>query len=87
MKATTREIVLGVLLILACIGWYVDRQKQSNLTAVAQRQMDRYYWQADKLANWVRKDHRVKSIDVNLDTITIKLADGESEVFNRTPPK
>ena len=50
MKLTLREIVLAVLLALACVGWFVDRQRQVNLAAASQRQMDRYYWQADRLA-------------------------------------
>jgi hypothetical protein len=47
--------------------------------------MDRYYWQADKLAGWIGKRAEVMSIDVNVDTITINHADGNSDVFTRKP--
>ena len=83
MTFSSREIVLAALLLAACIVWFIDRQRQGNLAATAQRQMDRYHWQADKLANWVRKDDRVKSIDVCDDTITINRVDGSNEVFSR----
>ena len=84
MKFTLRESCLAVLLIVVCIGWYVDRQRQVNLANVAQRQMDRYSWQADKLSQWISKSETVKSIDVNYDTITINHVDGQGEVFTRS---
>ena len=85
MKLNYCEIALAFLVALLVVVWFVDHQRQVNMAAAAQRQMDRYYWQADKLAGWIEKRDDVKSIDVNVDTITINHVRGQSETFSRAP--
>lgn len=85
MKYTYRDLAFFLLLVAMSVAWFIDRQIQQNRATAVQRQMDRYYWQADKLSSWIRKSEGVSSVDANVDTITIKQADGQSYVFSRTP--
>jgi hypothetical protein len=77
---------LWLLVVLALAGaWVVDRQIQANRASALQRQMDRYYWQADKLTTWIENSPNVSHVDVNVDTITITAKDGTTHQFSRQP--
>ena len=86
MKPTRRDLYWLLLVLAMGIVWLIDHQKMDHHADLLRRQMDRYYWQADKLASWIENNGNAKSIDVNYDAITITGNDERSYEYVRRPP-